>query len=319
MHRLFRTLEQVAPTRATVLVTGETGTGKELVAQGLHELSERRRGEFVPVVCSALPGSLLESELFGFVKGAFTGASESRMGLIERAAGGTLFLDEISTLSLDMQVKLLRVIQDRKIQRVGGRTLQHVDFRLVAATNRDLTEMVSAGDFREDLFYRLNVFPIRVPPLRARRVDIPLLADHFRIRFAREMGVEAPGLPGTVLKRMIAYPWPGNVRELEGFIERFVILAGDGDTPDFARVLGRGRAAAARGLVQRASGGSWTLQRLEREYILAVLSQTAGNRTEAARGLGISRRTLHRKLQRYREAGVIPPGHPVGDAPAAGG
>lgn len=199
MQRLFDLMERVAPTRATVLITGETGTGKELVARGVHDLSDRARRPFVAINCSALPESLLESELFGHMKGSFTGAIQSKRGLFEEAGGGTLFLDEISTVSSAIQVKLLRVLQERKVKRVGGREQIPVDFRLVAATNRNLAEMVETGEFREDLFYRLNVFPIDVPDLRSRREDIPVLANFFRLRFAEENGVEPPDIPPETL------------------------------------------------------------------------------------------------------------------------
>ncbi|UCC24581.1 MAG: sigma-54-dependent Fis family transcriptional regulator [Gemmatimonadales bacterium] len=305
MHRLFRVIERVAPTRATVLIMGETGTGKELVAHALHDLSSRSRRSFVPVACSALPDTLLEAELFGFMKGSFTGALENRPGLIEQAAGGTLFLDEVSTLSEDLQVKLLRVIQDRKVQRVGGRSLQLVDFRLVAATNTDLLDLVRAGRFREDLFYRLNVFPIRVPPLRERRDDIPLLAAHFRKRFAEEQGVDVPEIPTPLLARMKDYPWPGNVRELEGFIERAVILAAAGEPLHFDLITDEGADTTARLLLESASSERWTMDELEREYILSVLEETRGRKSEAVKILGISRRTLYRKLARYREEGFV--------------
>ena len=305
MHRLFRLIERVAPTRATVLITGETGTGKELVAHALHDLSSRSRRHFVPVACSALPDTLLEAELFGFVKGSFTGAVESRVGLIEQAAGGTLFLDEVSTLSEDLQVKLLRVIQDRKIQRVGSRSLQLVDFRLVAATNTDLLALVRDGSFREDLYYRLNIFPIRVPPLREHPEDIPMLANYFRQRFAQEQQVEVPELPPALLARMLEYPWPGNVRELEGFMERAVILHQAGETLNFEHLTGAPTDLTAGALLESASRARWSMERLEREYILSVLAQQHGRKSEAVRILGISRRTLYRKLARYREEGHL--------------
>jgi two-component system response regulator HydG len=306
MHRLFRVIERVAPTRATVLVTGETGTGKELVAHALHDLSNRSQRNFVPVACSALPDTLLESELFGFRKGSFTGAHENRPGLIEQAAGGTLFLDEVSTLSEDLQVKLLRVIQDRRIQRIGSRSLQLVDFRLVAATNTDLGRLVQEGTFREDLFYRLNVFPIRVPPLRERPEDIPMLATHFLKRFAREQGIAPTEFPPNELARMMEYPWPGNVRELEGFVERAVILAGAGEPMRFDLLVGMPDASSARILLSEARARSWSMDRLEREYILSVLEEVGGRKTDAVKTLGISRRTLYRKLARYKEEGFLP-------------
>ncbi|HET6762967.1 MAG TPA: sigma-54 dependent transcriptional regulator [Longimicrobiaceae bacterium] len=301
MQRLFELIERVAATRATVLVTGETGTGKELVARAVHDLSERARRPFVAVNCSALPETLLESELFGHVKGAFTGAVAARRGLFEEAAGGTLFLDEIATVSQAIQVKLLRVLQERRVQRVGGGAAVGVDFRLVAACNVALEDEVEAGRFREDLFYRLNVFPLRVPPLRERPSDIPLLAEHFRRRFARDNGMEPPPLAAESLARMMAYPWPGNVRELENFVERSAILHAGAATLPFEAPRGT-RAEPERDLMGRARRERWTLERVEQEHILQVLEDTAGNQVRAAEVLGVDRRTLHRKLKLYRES-----------------
>lgn len=316
MQRLFDVMERVAPTRATVLITGETGTGKELVARGIHDLSDRARRPFVAVNCSALPEGILESELFGHVKGSFTGAIQSRRGLFEEAQGGTLFLDEISTISPAIQVKLLRVLQDRKIQRVGGRDPIPVDFRLIVATNQDLAEEVRAGNFREDLFYRLNVFPIRVPPLRERREDIPLLAAHFRTRFAEENGVKAPEITPETLARMTAYEWPGNVRELENFVERGVILHAGARSLPFDPPGGPGGGTRPeRELLARSREERWNLDRLEREYILATLDDCRWHQGKASALLGINRRTLYRKLKRYREEGLLPPGRVVGDDP----
>ena len=306
MRRLFDLVERVAPTRATVLVTGETGTGKELVARAIHDLSERARRPFVVVNCSALPETLLESELFGHVKGAFTGAVASRRGLFEEAAGGTLFLDEIATLSLPTQVKLLRVLQERKVMRVGGGPAVAVDFRLVAAANVDLGAEVEAGRFREDLFYRLNVFPVQVPPLRERRGDVPLLAHHFRARFARENAAEPPELTDETLRRMQEYDWPGNVRELENWMERAMILHAGARTLPFEPPRGRGAQPAARDLAARARAERWTLERLEREHILGVLEDVRGHQGKASEALGIDRRTLQRKLKAYRDAGLLP-------------
>ncbi len=306
MRRLFELIERVAPTRATVLVTGETGTGKELVARAVHDLSDRVRRPFVAVNCSALPETLLESELFGHVKGAFTGAVAARRGLFEEAAGGTLFLDEIATVSPAIQVKLLRVLQERKVQRVGGGAALSVDFRLVAACNVSLEDEVEAGRFREDLFYRLNVFPVHVPPLRERGGDIPLLADHFLRRVAREHGVEPPALSPQAMVRMTDYAWPGNVRELENFVERAAILHAGTATLPFDPPRGS-RPEPERELAARARRERWTLERLEREHILQVLEDTAGNQVRAAEILGIDRRTLHRKLKEYRGAAATDP------------
>ncbi len=305
MQRVFRLIERVAPTRASVLVTGETGTGKELVARAVHDLSPRSGKPFIAVNCSAIPSTLLEAELFGHVRGSFTGAVQSRKGLIEEAAGGTLFLDEISTLSEDVQVKLLRVLEDRRVQRVGSNAQVSVDFRLVAATNTDLRGRVESGDFREDLLFRLDVFPIDVPPLRERRDDIPLLASHFITRFAVEHDVEPPRISPHTLARMVAYDWPGNVRELENFIERSVIMYPGSEGFPFDLPRGSVGVAGA-GALARAIEEEWTLERLEREYLLSTLERHRWQQAVAADILGINRRTIYRKLKRYREGGLLP-------------
>jgi two-component system, NtrC family, response regulator HydG len=302
MERMFDLVERVAPTRASVLITGETGTGKELVARAIHELSDRARKPFVPINCSALPETLLESELFGHTKGSFTGAIANKRGLFEEAAGGTLFLDEISAIPPSIQVKLLRVLQERKLHRIGGSQPVPVDFRLLAATNLDLGEEVRAGRFREDLFYRLNVFPVRVPSLRERQNDIPLLANYFRLRFAQENGVEAPEISPDTMKRLMEYAWPGNVRELENYIERAVIMySGARGMPFEAPASEIDR--SEQGLVDTARRERWSMDRLEKEYILDVLQQTGGHRGHAAEILGIDRRTLYRKLKQYSRDG----------------
>jgi two-component system, NtrC family, response regulator HydG len=306
MERMFDLVERVAPTRATVLITGETGTGKELVARAIHELSDRARKPFVPINCSALPETLLESELFGHTKGSFTGAIANKRGLFEEASGGTLFLDEISTIPPSTQVKLLRVLQERKLHRVGGSQPVTVDFRLLAATNLDLGEEVRAGRFREDLFYRLNVFPVRVPSLRERQGDIPLLANFFRLRFAQENGVRAPEIAADTMKRLMEYGWPGNVRELENYIERAVIMYSGARSIPFEAPAGDVE-RSEQNLVDSARRERWTMERLEKEYILDVLQQTDGHRGHAAEILGIDRRTLYRKLKQYaRESGRAP-------------
>jgi DNA-binding NtrC family response regulator len=306
MERMFDLVERVAPTRATVLITGETGTGKELVARAIHELSDRARKPFVPINCSALPETLLESELFGHTKGSFTGAIANKRGLFEEASGGTLFLDEISTIPPSTQVKLLRVLQERKLHRVGGSQPVTVDFRLLAATNLDLGEEVRTGRFREDLFYRLNVFPVRVPSLRERQGDIPLLANFFRLRFAQENGVPAPEIAADTMKRLMEYGWPGNVRELENYIERAVIMYSGARSIPFEAPAGDVE-RSEQNLVDSARRERWTMERLEKEYILDVLQQTDGHRGHAAEILGIDRRTLYRKLKQYaRESGRAP-------------
>lgn len=304
LRRVHDLVERVAPTVATVLITGETGTGKELVARSIHELSDRSRGPFVAVNCSALPETLLESELFGYVKGAFTGANTNRRGLFEEAHGGTLFLDEVATISPAIQVKLLRVLQERHIQRLGSSLPVPVDFRLVAAGNLPLEEEVAAGRFREDLYYRLNIFPIHVPPLRERKEDIPLLASHFRLKFADEHGLEPPEIAPETMRRLLSHDWPGNVRELENFVERSIIMhAGARTIPfDAPKQTGlRGRSEVE--LVGRAALERWSLARLEREYILEVLQANHGHQIRTAEILGIDRRTLYRKLKQYREDG----------------
>jgi DNA-binding NtrC family response regulator len=296
IERLFDLISRVAPTRTTVLITGETGTGKELVARAVHDLSGRVHKPLVAVNCSALPESLLESELFGHVRGSFTGAISTRRGLFEEAAGGTVFLDEVSTLSPMIQIKLLRVLEERLVHRVGSVQAIPIDFRLIAATNVDLDEQVANGTFREDLQYRLNVFPIRVPALRERAADIPLLAEHFRLRFGQENDIDPPCLPAATLEHMMSYEWPGNVRELEHFIERALIMyAGTGEIRFEMKRPGHRREAE---LIDRAADEEWNLDRLEREYILTILEKTGGHRSRAAGILGIDRRTLYRKLRR---------------------
>jgi len=299
IERVRDLIARVAPSRATVLITGDTGTGKELVARLVHALSPRAERPFLGVNCAAIPDSLLEAELFGHMKGSFTGAIANKRGLLEESSSGTLFLDEIGAVSPSIQVKLLRALQERTIMRVGGREPIAVDVRLVAATNLDLAEEVRTGRFREDLFYRLSVFPIRVPSLRDRRDDIPLLAAHFLRRAAAEYGIEAPSIPPMTMRRLMEYEWPGNVRELENFVERSVIMHAGAKTisfdPDDA--LHRRREYE---LVRSARAERWSLERLEREYILAVLDEVNGHQGRAAEVLGIDRRTLYRKLKQYR-------------------
>lgn len=305
IRRVLDLIQKVAPTRATVLITGATGTGKELVARAVHDLSDRSTKRFVGINCSALTDSLLESELFGHVKGAFTGALHAKRGLFEEASGGTLFLDEIGDVSEATQVKLLRVLQERVITPVGGNTEIAVDFRLVTATNRDLKARVASGEFREDLYYRLSIFPIDVPPLKERSEDIPLLADSFRLRFADQNGVEAPDLPASTMSKMMAYEWPGNIRELENFVERAVIVhAGEPirfepSSPDPAD-------PAVRDILLQAHEEGWNLDRVERTYVLRVLEDHGWSQTRSAEALGVNRSTLYRKLTRYREEGHLP-------------
>ncbi|MDE3172159.1 MAG: sigma-54-dependent Fis family transcriptional regulator [Gemmatimonadota bacterium] len=303
MAALWGRIEKVAPTRATVLITGETGTGKELVARAVHELSPRARRPFVATSCSSLSETLVESELFGHVKGSFTGAAGTRAGLFEEASGGTLFLDEVSTMSAGMQVKLLRVVQERVIQRVGSHHPIPVDLRLLAATNVDLAGEVARGAFREDLYYRLNVFPIRVPALRERRDDIPVLAGHFLRRAAAQAGLAVPELPPATVRAMSAYDWPGNVRQLENFIERAVI-AGERRL-EFTPADAAMPPAAVHPLPAPAGRAPlFALADMERQRIFEVLDQTNGHRGRAATLLGIDRRTLYRKLKQYEADGI---------------
>ncbi len=296
MSELYQTLRQVGPTRATVLIQGESGTGKELVARALHQASPRAKKDFVAVHCAALPETLLESELFGHERGAFTGAVARRPGRFEIASGGTLLLDEIGEIPLSMQVKLLRVLEQREIQRVGGNETVKTDVRLVCATNRDLEEEVAEGRFREDLYYRLKVVQVSVPPLRHRRSDIPLLATHFLKEFAKESGRPVPTLCKDSIEALQGYHWPGTVRELRNIMENsFVFLKGDtisaGDLP---RAIRRGEAAPTEGL-QIPLG--LPLEEVETMYLKRTLASVDGNRTRASEILGISRRTLQRRIK----------------------
>ena len=305
MRQLFDTIHQAAPTQATVLVQGASGTGKELVAHAVHRLSTRAHGPFVAVHCSALSPTLLESELFGHEKGSFTGAVSRRRGRFELADGGTLFLDEISEIDASVQVKLLRVLEERTFERVGGSETVEVDIRLIAATNKDLKQLVKSGTFREDLFFRLDVVDITLPSLRERPDDVPLLCDHFLKEFNDRNAKSFQGLTPDAMRMLTAYSWPGNVRELRNTIEKMVVMArGDRlttrDVPPSIREeskhLDSGDAVAA-----AAAAGSVSLAETEEAMIQAALRRCNNNRTEAARDLGISRRTLHRKLKLYEE------------------
>lgn len=307
MHRMYGLLERVAPTPSNVLITGESGTGKELVARAIHRRSARGDGPFVAVNCAALPDSLLESELFGHARGAFTDARGARRGLFVEAAGGTLLLDEIGELPMALQPKLLRAIQERVIRPVGGDGEVSVDIRILAATNRDIEAAVEAGRFREDLCFRLNVIQVVVPPLRSRGTDVLLLAKHFVASFAAGSGRQAPTILPAVAERLLAYSWPGNVRELRNAMERALILAkfdalGVDDLPERIRAYG-GEAVLAAGTDPEELG---TLEEMERRYILHVLRAVGGNKTEAARVLGLERKTLYRKLDQYESGGVKP-------------
>ena len=297
--RVLDTIRQVAPSRATVLVTGESGTGKELAAHAIHQLSPRRRGPFIAVHCAALSPQLLESELFGHEKGSFTGATERRIGRFEQAAGGTLFLDEIGEIDAATQVKILRVLGERVFERVGGNKPIQADVRLVAATNRDLAKMVAEGKFREDLYFRLNVVQLHLPPLRDRSEDIPLLAEHFLRDAARENEKPARELTPDAMKCLLAYSWPGNVRELRAAIEHGVVMANG------PKIALRDLPAAIREASPAGASGRGplplNLEETEISLMRRALAECKGNRTLAAEKLGISRRTLHRKLHEHPE------------------
>ncbi len=302
-------IRQAAPSSATVLLLGESGTGKELFARALHEHSPRSAGPFVPINCAAIPETILESELFGYERGAFTGAVQRKEGRIERAQGGTLLLDEVGELTPSVQVKLLRFLQEGEIERLGGTGAIKVDCRVVAATNQDLQARVREGKFREDLFYRLNVIQVVLPPLRDRPEDLPLLADHFTARYAAKNGKAIRGLTRAALAAMETYPWPGNVRELENAIERAVVLSrGEeidvDDLPESVRAGGAGRAAgstgAAEGRTLTVSLGT-TLEEIELRVIRETLRQTKGDKNLAAQLLGIAARTIYRKLDREKD------------------
>ena len=291
MQPVVNAIEKVAPTNSTVLLLGETGTGKELVAQAVHERSPRARGPFVPVNCAAISETLMESEIFGHEKGAFTGAASARRGRLELADGGTLFLDEIGELKPELQAKLLRVLQERRFERVGGSRTITVDVRWIAATNRDLGAMIAAGTFREDLYHRLAVFPIRLPPLRERRHDLLPLADALLARIGGELGRPALQLDEAARERILLGAWPGNVRELANVLERAAILA-DGD-------LLRGEDLQISITVSGIGPAGRTMADIERDAILRALEEVGGNRRRAAERLGIGERTLYEKLRRY--------------------
>lgn len=321
MRAILDIARGVAPTDCNVLIVGETGTGKELLARHLHAHSRRAGGPFVAVNCGALTEELLANELFGHEKGAYTGAQQSRGGLVEAAQCGTLFLDEVTEMSAAMQVKLLRLLQEREYMRVGGTEPVRADVRFLAATNREPRSAVDAGTFRQDIYFRLNVVTLQLPPLRARREDIPLLAQQFLRRAALAMGKPVTAIAPSAMQKLCAYDYPGNVRELENLIERGVALAsgsmlGEADLP-----AGFAASAVHRDAGSRVGGEIRTLESVERSHILDVLAEVGGNRAMAARLLGIDRVSLWRKLRRYEELGLIEAGDTEGalrvrDAPA---
>ncbi|MAQ19890.1 MAG: Fis family transcriptional regulator [Sandaracinus sp.] len=312
MRQLYAQLEKVAPTNGRVLVTGESGTGKELVARALHQLSNRADKAFVKVNCAAIPAELIESELFGYERGAFTGAQGRRKGMFETADGGTLFLDEIGDMSASAQAKVLRALQSGEITRVGGERTIAVDVRIVAATNKDLEQEVADGRFREDLFFRLNVVPLQTPPLRERRDDVPLLARSFLREFCKENGLRDKPVDEEVLEALSRRPWPGNVRELKNVVERMAILSGDqittADLPEQGKLAVQARVdeASLGGALPSPVGSDGEPMSLrdyrehaERSYILATLDDTDWNVSQAASRLGVERTNLHKKMRSY--------------------
>jgi DNA-binding NtrC family response regulator len=303
MRELFETVAHIRDLGANVLIAGESGTGKELVARALHQSSARAAAPFVALNCAAIPETLLESELFGYMRGAFTDAKKDRRGLFQEASGGVLFLDEISEIPVNLQAKLLRAIQEKEVRPLGANQVEKVDARVISASNRDLETLVQEGRFRQDLYYRLNVIRLDLPPLRERLDDIPLLVDHFIQKFSRETRREVTGIEADALAVLMKYRWPGNVRELEHTIERAVLLGKENritlkNLP--SQIANRQDNAPP--LVQAVAGG-YTLRELEREYIARVLENTRGNKTEAAKILGVDRTTLYRKLEEYKVNG----------------
>jgi two-component system response regulator HydG len=299
MKNVYRMIQQLRDSDASVLITGESGTGKELVARALHRTSVRKEGPFIAINCAAVPANLLESELFGHARGAFTDAKQSREGLFIQADGGTLFLDELGDMMLEMQSKLLRVLQERQVRPVGGNREIPFNTRIIAATNRDLESEVEAGEFRQDLYYRINVVRIHVPPLRSRGNDILLLAQHFIDGIRKRTGKEVSGISSEAAKKLLVYDWPGNVRELQNCIERAVALTRFeqivvDDLPDKIRLY------QSTELVIHGDDPEEfpTLEELERRYIRRVLEATRGNKTQASRILGMNRRTLYRRIER---------------------
>ncbi|MFQ5632306.1 MAG: sigma 54-interacting transcriptional regulator, partial [bacterium] len=306
MQKIFERVRRVAITEASVLITGESGTGKELIARAIHECSNRAKHAFVPVDCVALPATLLESELFGFEKGAFTGATKSKRGLFEEAHRGTFFLDEIGELSPELQAKLLRVLQERQFRHIGGKELINVDIRVVAATNRIPLKAVEDGILREDLYYRLNVVPIHLPPLRERPEDIPLLIQHFLKQFSEKNGKAVMSISEEVLNRLTHYRWPGNIRELQNVMERMVSLAYGksitfDDLPEHFHDEMNGRIATkidASALTLREARMKW-MEKFEKKYLLDLLKQSRGNISLVARKADVNRMTIYRMLKKY--------------------
>ena len=307
MVNLLETVAQVAPSEATALITGESGTGKELIAGAIHFNSSRKDGPFVKINCAAITETLLESELFGHEKGAFTGADRRKEGRFYQAHRGSLFLDEVSEMSLTMQVKLLRVLQEREFTRVGGEKTIQVDVRIIAATNKDLPQLISKGKFREDLYYRLNVVDLEIPFLRKRREDVPLLAQHFLQIFAARNHKEIKGFTPQAMDHLIRYDWPGNVRELMNAVERAVVLSRSDYLSEKDFPVISGFEIKNDGIISQTppinGDGTTPLEEVEKATILKTMEASGGNKSEAARRLGITRKTLHKKLKTY---GVMP-------------
>lgn len=301
MQEVYHRIEKVAPSAATVLILGESGTGKELVARAIHEMSPRKEQPFVKAVCAALPEGLLESELFGHVKGAFTGAIANRIGRFEAAHNGTIFLDEIGDIPLSIQIKLLRVLQERQFERVGDTETQTVDVRVIAATNRNLEAAIADKSFREDLYYRLNVVSVYLPPLRSRRDDIPSLVEHFLDTIAANQHLPRPKLAPETLKLLIGYPWPGNIRELENAIEHAMVM-GNREVilpEDLPLPIQSGLPRSTGSLTPQTTAGTLSLEDMEKQMLIEALNQTGHNQSRAAEVLGITRRTLGYRMKKY--------------------
>ena len=304
MRRVLELVQKVAPSKASVVITGQSGTGKEMVARAIHQLSDRRDKPFVGINCSAIPASLMESELFGHERGAFTGAEARRLGCWELAEGGTLFLDEIGEVPIELQAKLLRVLEEQKLRRLGGKSEISVDVRVISATNRDLKEEIKNGRFREDLYFRLNVFNLELSPLKERREDIAVLAQHFLDKFSREGGKKVQGVSPAALQLLQDYAWPGNIRELRNTLERAVILCSTGtvDVEDLPPDLARNPGGSDSAFLKLPLG--LPLRDVEKEYVMASLTRLQNNKARTAQGLGISEKTLYNKLHRW--AGTQP-------------
>jgi DNA-binding NtrC family response regulator len=294
MREIFATIERVAPSRATVLLAGESGVGKDLIARAIHHHSPRKDEAFIKINCTAIPENLMESELFGYEKGAFTGANTTKPGRFEQADKGTVFLDEIGDVPAAIQVKLLRILQDREFERLGSNKTRHIDVRVIAATNADLRAALEQGTFREDLYYRLNVVPINIPPLRERKEDIPYLADHFVRKHSHELGTPERALTDAALEKLLSYHWPGNVRELENAIERSLVLASDDrlDAADIRLEAAPSRASSSPAFLP----DGLTLDQYEQSIIREALRRAGGNKSQAARLLGLTRNALRYRL-----------------------